>query len=165
MDPDSGPIPGVKSRFFGPACQANSYTPAVAYRSRAFVCAGLSPLFDSLDAPPHFHNRLHHTTDRPVNPDLLSYYEAIEQASAEMLEAARSGRWDEVVKLEGACVLLICELKRAVHDNAELGPAQAQLKARIMQRVLVNDAKIRILAEPWLEDLDKLVAGRPTTLH
>jgi flagellar protein FliT len=34
-----------------------------------------------------------------------------------------------------------------------------------MQRILVNDAEIRQLAEPWLEDLDNLLAGRSTTLH
>ena len=39
-----------------------------------------------------------------MDSQLLSYYEAIERASAEMLSAARAGNWDEVVKLEGACV-------------------------------------------------------------
>ena len=42
---------------------------------------------------------------------------------------------------------------------------EAQLKSRIMQRILVNDAEIRQLAEPWLEDLDDILAGRPKTLH
>jgi c-di-GMP-binding flagellar brake protein YcgR len=91
-----------------------------------------------------------------LNPDLLSYYEAIEQASAAMLEAARSGNWDEVVKLEGVCVLLISQLRHAALDAA-LVPEQAQLKSRIMQRILVNDAKIRTLAEPWLNDLHGLL--------
>ena len=44
---------------------------------------------------------------------LLNYYEAIEQASQDMLEAARNGNWDQVVKLEGACALLISQLKHA----------------------------------------------------
>ena len=42
---------------------------------------------------------------------------------------------------------------------------EAQLKSRLMQRILVNDAEIRQLAEPWLEDLDDILAGRPKTLH
>ena len=88
------------------------------------------------------------TPDRLMSTQLLSYYEAIEQASADMLSAARSGNWDEVVKLEGACVLLI-----------------SQLKTRIMQRILVNDAEIRHLAEPWLEDLDQLMKGKSKTVH
>jgi len=104
------------------------------------------------------------TTANSLNPDLLSYYEAIEQASAAMLEAARSGNWDEVVKLEGVCVMLISQLRHAAH-NDRLAPEDAQLKSRIMQRILVNDAKIRTLAEPWLKDLDNLTAGRSDTLH
>jgi flagellar protein FliT len=99
-----------------------------------------------------------------MNANLLSYYEAIEQASADMLEAARCGNWDEVVKLEGACVLLISQLKHAARDKS-VAPEEAQLKSRIMQRILVNDAEIRTLAEPWLEDLDSMMAGRPKTLH
>jgi flagellar protein FliT len=34
-----------------------------------------------------------------------------------------------------------------------------------MQRILLNDAEIRHLAEPWLEDLDNLLAGKSKTLH
>mgnify|MGYP003576107150 CR=1 FL=1 len=99
-----------------------------------------------------------------MNASLLNYYEAIEKASSDMLEAARTGNWDHVVKLEGACALLISQLKHAAAKQA-LGAEEAQLKSRIMQRILINDAEIRQLAEPWLEDLDNLMAGRPKTLH
>ena len=113
-----------------------------------------------------------------MDPQLLTYYEAIERASADMLTAARRGNWDEVVKLEGACVLLISQLKHATQEPAEAGArtglqVQAQTRAqeaakaksRIMQRILVNDAEIRHLAEPWLQDLDDTLAGRRKTLH
>lgn len=99
-----------------------------------------------------------------MNSALLSYYEAIEKASHDMLEAARVGNWDQVVKLEGACALLISQLKHAAAAR-KLAPDEAKLKSRIMQRILLNDAEIRHLAEPWLEDLDDLLAGRPKTLH
>ena len=108
-----------------------------------------------------------------MDPQLLSYYEAIERASADMLSAARAGNWDEVVRLEGACVLLISQLKHAAHEpetgrdtpaNTEAQEA-ARVKSRIMQRILVNDAEIRHLAEPWLQDLDDTLAGRRKTLH
>jgi flagellar protein FliT len=100
----------------------------------------------------------------PMSTSLLNYYQAIEKASQDMLEAARQGNWDQVLKLEGACVLLISQLK---HNAAEqpLGGDEAQFKSRIMQRILVNDAEIRQLAEPWLEDLDALLAGRTPTIH
>jgi flagellar protein FliT len=105
-----------------------------------------------------------------MDPQLLSYYEAIEQASADMLSAARSGNWDEVVKLEGACVLLITRLKQAaqVPTQTPTDPAAveaAKAKSRLMQRILVNDAEIRQLAEPWLQDLDDTLTGRRQTLH
>ena len=99
-----------------------------------------------------------------MNSVLLNYYEAIEQASQDMLEAARVGDWAHVVKLEGACALLIAQLKRNAAERP-LGSDEAQLKSRIMQRILVNDAEIRQLAEPWLEDLDHILAGRPKTVH
>ncbi len=116
-----------------------------------------------------------------MDPQLLTYYEAIEKASADMLSAARDGNWDEVVKLEGACVLLISQLKHAAQEDedaaqvsaaaaaAERNTAQtadaARKKARIMQRILINDAEIRHLAEPWLKDLNDTLAGRQRTLH
>lgn len=96
---------------------------------------------------------------------LLSYYAAIEQASVDMLDAARAGNWDEVVKLEGACAVLIARLKHAAAHNA-LGGDEAHLKSRIMQRILVNDAEIRQLAEPWIEDIEQMLSfARPSTLH
>jgi len=107
-----------------------------------------------------------------MDPQLLNYYEAIERASADMLAAARAGHWDEVVKLEGACVLLISQLKndaRATETGTAADQAAAadaaRAKSRIMQRILVNDAEIRHLAEPWLQDLEDTLAGRRQTLH
>ncbi|AKJ30991.1 flagellar protein FliT [Caldimonas brevitalea] len=95
---------------------------------------------------------------------LLGYYEAIEQASEDMLQAARDGDWDRVVKLEGACAVLISQLKHAA-ANRDLQPEEARRKTKIMQRILLNDAQIRNLAEPWLEDLDRLLAGSPKMVH
>ncbi len=99
-----------------------------------------------------------------MNTALLQYYQAIERASQEMLNAAREGNWDEVLKLEGACALLISQLKNRATET-RLAADEAQFKSRIMQRILVNDAEIRQLAEPWLDDLDQLLAGRAHTLH
>lgn len=99
-----------------------------------------------------------------MNPSLLNYYEAIERTSADMLSAARAGDWNLVVKLEGACGLLISQLKQAARGET-LQPADAQARSRIMQRILLRDAEIRHLAEPWLDQLDQMLAGRNRTLH
>jgi len=95
---------------------------------------------------------------------LLQYYQAIEKASQDMLEAARTGNWDLVLKLEGACALLISQLKQ-IAAGKPLDSEEVQFKSRIMQRILVNDAEIRQLAEPWLDQLDDLLAARPKTVH
>jgi flagellar protein FliT len=110
-------------------------------------------------------NSPHPMESETMSTSVLSFYEAIEKASAEMLHAARSGDWDQVVKLEGACVLLISQLKQAARE-APLGHDESRVKSRIMQRILVNDAEVRHLAEPWLPDLHRLMQGKsPTTLH
>jgi flagellar protein FliT len=96
-----------------------------------------------------------------MNTELITYYETIERASADMLEAARAGKWEEVLRLEGACMVLISELKHMA-NKAEVDSESRKAKSRIMQRILVNDAEIRNLAEPWLEDLEKMMAGKLT---
>lgn len=97
---------------------------------------------------------------------LIEYYQAIERASHQMVQAARAGNWTEVVRIEGACALLISRLQDAAQD-ASLSPDQVKLKSLIMQRILHNDAEIRHLVEPWLEQVDGLLTrgADERTLH
>jgi flagellar protein FliT len=95
---------------------------------------------------------------------LLDYYRAIENASQRMLAAARSEDWDEVVRLEGACTVLIAQLRHHAR-TCELTPAERREKARIMQRILQADAQIRCLAEPWLNDLAQLFDRPMPAVH
>jgi flagellar protein FliT len=105
-----------------------------------------------------------HTNNTAAQGELLSYYKAIEQASADMLAAARTGDWDQVVKLEGACVLLISQLKEAAQGR-QLNPEESKAKSRILQRILLNEGEIRNLVEPWLPEVDRIIAGKPRVLH
>jgi flagellar protein FliT len=99
-----------------------------------------------------------------MSHSLLQYYQAIEQASEEMLDAARREQWDEVLGLESTCAILVAQLKHEAKVQ-ELAKDQLELKNKIMQRILNNDARIRVLAEPWIEDLDRMMEGRPIRLH
>lgn len=101
-----------------------------------------------------------------LSHNLLGYYEAIESASQDMLQAARNGDWDTVVKLEGACAVLIAQLKHA-SESRVLGRDERALKSRIMQRILFNDAEIRTLTEPWLNDLGRMMGASidPKKMH
>jgi flagellar protein FliT len=80
---------------------------------------------------------------------LIDYYKAIEDSSAKMLEAAKVQDWDEVVRCEGACAVLIEQLRSRAQVES-LDDAARVEKTRIMRRILHNDAQIRYLAEPWL---------------
>ena len=42
---------------------------------------------------------------------LIDFYKAIEDSSAKMLEAAKAEDWDGVVRFEGACAVLIEQLR------------------------------------------------------
>ncbi len=95
---------------------------------------------------------------------LLDYYRAIEHSRARMLEAARSRDWDEVVRCEGACAVLIEQL-RYRSQNETLPRDEREEKTRIMQRILRNDAEIRVLAEPWLAQVEHLFDRQLQVLH
>ena len=95
---------------------------------------------------------------------LIDYYKAIEDSSAKMLDAARAEDWDEVVRFEGSCAVLIEQLRHRAHSE-ELLPDQRLEKTRIMQRILLNDAQIRYLAEPWLAHCERKFEGQRQMLH
>lgn len=86
---------------------------------------------------------------------MLDYYKAIEAKSAQMLSAAMTQDWEQVVECEKSCTVLIGEL-RVQSQSQALTAEQRKEKTRIMQSILRNDAQIRILAEPWLATLEHM---------
>ena len=95
---------------------------------------------------------------------LMEYYRAIEDGSARMLEAARAEEWEEVVRFEKMCAVLIEQLRHQARKE-ELSAEQRVEKTRIMQRILKNDSQIRHLAEPWFDQLGGGQTGQPSVLH
>ena len=95
---------------------------------------------------------------------LIDFYKAIERSSEQMLAAAQAEDWDRVVRLEGACAVLIAQLRFKSRDT-ELAPEERREKARIMQRILRTDAQIRCLAEPWMAQFEHMFEGQPLVMH
>jgi len=95
---------------------------------------------------------------------LIEYYKAIEDSSARMLAAAKFEDWEEVVRCEGICAVLIEQL-RSKSRELELMPAERLEKACIMRRILNNDAQIRYLAEPWLTHVEHRYCSSSQFLH
>ena len=91
---------------------------------------------------------------------LIDYYKAIERTSVQMLSAARSENWNEVVRLEGACAVLIEQLRHESRSQVLNAEERAE-KNRIMLSILRHDAQIRSLAEPWLSHMEEMM---PSTL-
>jgi len=95
---------------------------------------------------------------------LLNYYKAIEAASREMLEAAQREDWDDVVRCEGVCAVLIEQL-RFQSRSQELSREDRLEKRRIMQRILRTDTEIRILAEPWIPRFEQIFDSSLALIH
>jgi flagellar protein FliT len=99
-----------------------------------------------------------------MTQQLIDYYKAIEDSSAKMLEAARVQDWDGVVRFEGACAVLIEQLRQRASVEA-LDEVSRKEKSRIMRRILHNDAQIRYLAEPWLAHCEQKFEAQQKFLH
>ena len=95
---------------------------------------------------------------------LIDFYKAIEESSAKMLAAAKAEDWDGVMRFEGACAVLIEQLRQRARSE-ELDAESRAEKTRIMQRILDNDAQIRYLAEPWLANFEQRVGVQNQYLH
>jgi len=95
---------------------------------------------------------------------LLNYYKAIEAASRQMLEAAQREDWDDVVRCEGACAVLIEQLRFRSRSEGLPREDRAE-KGRIMQRILRHDAEIRVLAEPWLSQFAQMFDAKLQMIH
>lgn len=101
-----------------------------------------------------------------MSHNLIHYYKAIESTSVQMLTAARMENWDEVVRLEGACAVLIEQLRHESRSQV-LSADQRAEKNRIMLSILRYDAQIRSLAEPWLSSMEDMMPSQLSnvTLH
>jgi len=100
-----------------------------------------------------------------MNPTLLERYEAIEDTSERMVQAAMQGNWSEVTRLEESSRQQIDLLREAAH-NVKLSAKELARKQRVLLAVLRHDAMIRNLAEPGIGSVDLLFhrAG-PSRLH
>ena len=67
---------------------------------------------------------------------LIDYYKAIEDSSAKMLEAAKLKDWDGVVRYEGACAVLIEQLRCGLSGGAN------NLGDIVLSKVIFNNDAI-----------------------
>jgi flagellar protein FliT len=81
-------------------------------------------------------------------------YESLAEKSTAMLEAARRREWDTVIEIERECEALLAGLK-ANGDLIPLDESARRRKVQLIRSLLVQDAEIRDLAQPWMAELSQ----------
>jgi flagellar protein FliT len=89
---------------------------------------------------------------------ILAVYETIAEFTRQMLAAARASEWERLVALEKDCGAQFARL-RAGDDNALRDDGYRRRKAALIRDILDEDAEIRLLVEPWLAQLSRLIGN------
>jgi flagellar protein FliT len=89
---------------------------------------------------------------------LIGFYLSIEQASRDMLAAARDSDWTQVGSIQKECSLLIDQVRR-MNGRVVLSRNEQRAKMRIVRQIVQNEAQIRRLSHPWTDRYEQLVFG------
>ena len=92
---------------------------------------------------------------------IVQHYEAVAQFAGKMLEAARHGRWDELVALEQQRAVVLSELMADAAQGA-IPDEVAEQVARLIGAILQADAEITPLAQAWQDELKGLLGSMGT---
>ena len=85
--------------------------------------------------------------------EMLATYESLSELTGTMLTAARQGEWDHLAALEQRCQGYVGSLMQAA--PMPLNDNERRAKVAIIRAILQNDAKIRALTEPRLNELQQ----------
>ena len=88
-----------------------------------------------------------------TNNEMLSTYESLSELTGTMLDAARQGEWDHLAALEQRCQGYVGSLMQTA--PVQLNETEQRTKIAIIRTILQNDAKIRALTEPRLNELQQ----------
>lgn len=93
--------------------------------------------------------------------DILTVYETVADLTGQMLAAAGSNDWDQLVLLEKQCSDEVSIL-RANEGGLSLSGQARQRKVELIRKVLADDRRIRDLTMPWMAHLSKLIKNNGT---
>lgn len=84
--------------------------------------------------------------------EIITIYEAILIITGQMLKAAQSADWRNLIVLEQECKNLIKKI--IINDESRMLSGELrQRKIEIIQQILAVDAEIRTLTQPWTAQL------------
>ncbi|MCA3155380.1 MAG: flagellar protein FliT [Burkholderiales bacterium] len=84
--------------------------------------------------------------------DLIPKYERIAQVSHMMREAAELQDWERFGALEKACEMAILDLRSSAADD-NIPDEVMPIRQRVLKQVLADDASIRSLIQPDLQQV------------
>lgn len=96
-----------------------------------------------------------------TSQELLSTYEAMEQLTDAMVQAASSGQWERLVELEQSCSAHVRLLQERGGD-VPLGAEERERKIALIKKMLDDDRRIRDLTMPWMTHLSALINSTAT---
>jgi flagellar protein FliT len=91
--------------------------------------------------------------------DILHTYGLFAAKSGEMLDAATAGDWDRLIALEEDYRAFAVMLESVDDGTVRLEPEFTQRKAVLIRKVLADDAAIRQITKPWMNQLAACVAN------
>jgi flagellar protein FliT len=89
---------------------------------------------------------------------VLATYEHIARLTGQMLAAAQASQWDRLTALEQECSALFAPLMAQPERPAPASADYVSRKSELIRHILADDAQIRLLVEPRLEDLAALLS-------
>jgi hypothetical protein len=89
--------------------------------------------------------------------DQLSRYRALEHHCETILAAAKRDDWDQVEELGRDTQRLIGALRDAA--GTPLDPSLRSEKFRLLRNIVLIDAQIRHLSQPWTRTVDRMLSA------
>ncbi len=92
---------------------------------------------------------------------MLQAYERALALTHSMLEAARRGDWDELVRIEGERARVVEQIRTEDAEPAR-DPRQAGRKREIMAEMLRTDEQVQLLTQDWMHELREILGSIST---
>jgi flagellar protein FliT len=96
-----------------------------------------------------------------TNEAILEVYENVAAITTRMLEAARTGDWEQLAELESRCSRQVATLQKYDAPHTLTG-ASRDKKVEIIRKILADDQEIRSITQPWMKQLTALMHSTGT---
>lgn len=93
--------------------------------------------------------------------EIISVYENVADLTGQMLDAARTGDWEQLSLLESRCSSQVETLRKSEKPAALPVPLRDR-KVAIIKKILADDHEIRTITEPWMRQLSAMMTSTGT---